>query len=57
MKHNSFNNQNYHTFYSEKMFVSKNLLNRHHLRLTYQRQLLSDLELKHKEWGKCSYEF
>ena len=39
-------------FYSEEMFVSKKFLNEHHLKLTYQRQQISNLEFKHKEWSK-----
>ena len=34
------------------MFVSKKFLNDNHLKLTYQRQLISNLEIKHKEWAK-----
>ena len=34
------------------MIVSANSINQHQLKLTYQKELLSDLELKHKEWSK-----
>ena len=54
MKKRPLENQNNTDFYSEKMFVSKRLLNYHHLKLTYQKQLISDLENKHKEWAKIS---
>ena len=40
------------TFYSDKMFISKKFLTEHHLKLTYQRDLISNLESKHKEWSK-----
>ena len=39
-------------FFSNEMFVSKRSLNENHLKLTYQRQLISNLEIKHKEWSK-----
>ncbi len=39
-------------FYSEKMFVTKRFLTEHHLKLTYQRNSITNLELKHKEWSK-----
>ena len=40
------------SFYSDKMFISKQILVEHQLKLTYQRQLISDLESKHKEWSR-----
>ena len=39
-------------FYSDKMCITKKFLTEHHLKLTYQRQLISNLESKHKEWSK-----
>lgn len=39
-------------FYSDEMFVTKEFLTEHHLKLTYQRQLISNLDSKHKEWSK-----
>ncbi len=39
-------------FYSNEMFVSKKVLMENHLKLTYQKQLISNLELKHKAWSK-----
>ena len=39
-------------FYSDDMFISKSSLIEHHLKLTYQRQLISNLDSKHKEWSK-----
>ena len=49
MKNKKFNKQEALSFYSEKMFLSKQDLNHHHLKFTYQRQLISNLELKHKQ--------
>ena len=39
-------------FYSENMYISKKFLVENHLKLTYQKQLISDLDIKHKEWSK-----
>ena len=39
-------------FYSDDMFISKSDLIEHQLKLTYQRQSISNLDLKHKEWSK-----
>ena len=39
-------------FYSDDMFISKNLLIEHHLKLTYQKRMLSNLDSKHKYWSK-----
>ena len=39
-------------FYSKEMIISKKSLVEHHLKLTYQRQLISNLDLKHKNWSK-----
>ena len=39
-------------FYSEEMFISKKDLLENHLRFTYQRYLISNLEKKHKDWSK-----
>ena len=39
-------------FYSDKMTVTKKYLIEHHLKLTYQRQLISNLDSKHKEWSR-----
>ena len=45
---------NSHTpdFFSKEMIVSKKSLNENQLKYTYQRQLISDLDYKHKEWSK-----
>ena len=39
-------------FFSEEMFISKKDLLENHLRFTYQRNLISNLEKKHKDWSK-----
>ena len=39
-------------FYSNDMTVSKDQLAHNHLKLTYQRDSVTDLEQKHKEWAK-----
>ena len=41
-----------HTFYSNEMMITKKSLNENQLKYTYQKQLISDLDLKHKEWSK-----
>ena len=45
----SSNNPN---FYSDEMIITKKSLNENQLRYTYQKQLISDLDFKHKEWSK-----
>ena len=42
----------YLNFYSDKMIVTKKYLIEHHLKLTYQRQLISNLDSKHKDWSR-----
>ena len=39
-------------FYSDEMIITKSSLNENHLKLTYQRQLISNLDSKHKDWSK-----
>ena len=39
-------------FFSKKMIVTKKSLNENQLKYTYQKQLISDLDYKHKEWSK-----
>ena len=46
------NKSEYLDFYSENMYISKKFLVENHLKLTYQKQLISDLDIKHKEWSK-----
>ena len=39
-------------FYSNDMAVSKDQLAHNHLKLTYQRNSVTNLEQKHKEWAE-----
>ena len=39
-------------FFSEEMIITKKSLNENQLKFTYQKQLISDLDFKHKEWSK-----
>ena len=39
-------------FYSNEMIITKKSLNENQLKLIYQKQLISDLDYKHKEWSK-----
>ena len=39
-------------FYSNEMIITKRSLNENQLKYTYQKQLISDLDYKHKEWSK-----
>ena len=47
-------NSSYKTpdFFSKEMIITKKSLNENHLKFTYQKQLISDLDNKHKEWSK-----
>ncbi|KGF89542.1 MULTISPECIES: hypothetical protein [Prochlorococcus] len=40
------------SFYSKEMIITKKSLNENQLKYTYQKQLISDLDHKHKEWSK-----
>ena len=40
------------SFYSNDMIITKKSLNENQLKFTYQKQLISDLDNKHKEWSK-----
>ena len=48
-KISSFNTPN---FFSKEMIITKKSLNENQLKFTYQKQLISDLDNKHKEWSK-----
>ena len=48
-KVNSFNSPE---FFSKEMIITKKSLNENQLKYTYQKQLISDLDYKHKEWSK-----
>ena len=39
-------------FFSKEMLITKKSLNENRLKLTYQKQLISDLDYKHKQWSK-----
>ena len=39
-------------FYSNEMIITKTSLNENQLKYAYQKQLISDLDCKHKEWSK-----
>ena len=41
-----------HDFFSKEMLISKKALNENQLKYTYQKQLISNLDYKHKEWSK-----
>ena len=45
-------NSNTPDFFSKEMILTKKSLNENQLKLTYQKQLISDLDYKHKEWSK-----
>ena len=50
---NSYNTPN---FFSNEMIITRKSLYENQLKYTYQKQLISDLDHKHKEWSKvfCS---
>ena len=39
-------------FFSKEMIITKKSLNENQLKYTYQKQLISDLDYKQKEWSK-----
>ena len=39
-------------FFSKEMIITKKSLIENQLKFTYQKQLISDLDTKHKEWSK-----
>ena len=45
-------NSNNPNFYSNEMIITKKSLNENKLKYTYQKNLISDLDYKHKEWSK-----
>tara|TARA_B100001989_G_scaffold234965_1_gene195854 strand:+ start:1622 stop:1795 length:174 start_codon:yes stop_codon:yes gene_type:complete len=46
------NSSNSPDFFSKEMIITKKTLYENHLKYTYQKQLISDLDFKHKEWSK-----
>ena len=47
-----FSSSNTPDFFSKEMIITKKSLYENQLKLTYQKQLISDLDVKHKEWSK-----
>ena len=47
-----FSSSNSPDFFSKEMIITKKSLNENQLKFTYQKQLISDLDYKHKEWSK-----
>jgi len=43
---------NTNDFFSKEMIITKKSLNENQLKFIYQKQLISDLDYKHKEWSK-----
>ena len=39
-------------FFYKEMIITEKSLNENQLKFTYQKQLISDLDNKHKEWSK-----
>ena len=39
-------------FFTQEMLITKKSLNENQLKFTYQKQLISNLDQKHKEWSK-----
>ena len=39
-------------FFSKEIIITKKTLNENQLKFTYQKQLIADLDNKHKEWSK-----
>ena len=39
-------------FFSNEMIITKKTLNENQLKYNYQKQSISDLDSKHKEWSK-----
>ena len=48
----NINSSNTSEFFSKEMIITKKSLNENQLKFTYQKQLISDLDYKHKEWYK-----
>ena len=54
-KHKKNGNTYTTVFFSKEMIITKKSLNENQLKFTYQKQLISDLDYKHKEWSKSIY--
>ncbi len=46
------NYSNTPNFFSKEMIITRKSLNENQLKYTYQKQLISNLDNKHKEWSK-----
>ena len=53
----NFFSSNTPNFFSKEMIIPKKSLNENQLKFTYQKQLISDLDYKHKEWSKSIDKF
>ena len=54
----NFNSSNTPDFFSKDMIITKKSLNENQLKFTYQKNLISNLDYKHKEWSKSiDYKF
>ena len=49
---NKISSSNTPDFFSKEMIITKKSLNENQLKFTYQKQLISNLDYKHKEWSK-----
>ena len=47
-----FASSNTPDFFSQEMIITKKSLNENQLKYNYQKQLISNLDSKHKEWSK-----
>ena len=47
-----FSISNTPVFFSKEMIITKKSLYENQLKFTYQKQLISDLDYKNKEWSK-----
>ena len=47
-----FRSSNTSDFFSKEMIITKKSLNEYQLKFTYQKQLISNLDYRHKEWSK-----
>ena len=47
-----FNSSNTPDFFSKEMIITQKSFNENQLIFTYQKDLISDLDYKHKEWSK-----
>ena len=51
----NFSSFNTPDFFSKEMIITKKSLNENQLKFTYQKDLISELDFKHKEWSKSIY--